>query len=64
MIRTTPRCLLIIAGMLAAGSTLADNHLEARIAQARSAAPDAISAEATIMDSDGTILRSLRLLNL
>ena len=35
---------------------LADGHLEARIAQARSAAPDAISAEATIMDSDGTVL--------
>jgi hypothetical protein len=40
----------------ASGTALADGHLEARIAQARSAAPDAISAEATIMDSDGTVL--------
>ena len=48
--------LLSLTALLGAGSAIADGHLEARIAQARSAAPDAISAEATIMDSDGTIL--------
>lgn len=48
--------LLLCAGLAPFGAALADGHLEARIAQARSAAPDAISAEATIMDSDGTVL--------
>lgn len=44
------------AASLAAAPALGDGHLEARIAQARSAGPNAISAEATVMDSDGTIL--------
>lgn len=56
MNRTTSQSLLLITGILFAGPILADDHLEARIAQARSAAPDAISAQATIMDSDGTVL--------
>ena len=56
MIRMTSLILLTLCGPIAAVTALADDHLEARIAQARSAAPDAISAEATIMDSDGTIL--------
>ena len=56
MNRRVSLCSLFAIGLVSAGQVLADNHLEARIAQARSAAPDAISAEATIMDSDGTIL--------
>lgn len=38
------------------GPAFASDEKAARIAQARSAAPDVISAEATIMDSDGTLL--------
>ena len=50
----------IVAGLVA--STLAipasaDAAREARIARAMSAAPEAISRDATIMDSDGSILR-------
>jgi hypothetical protein len=40
-----------------AGSAAAGNHADEMIKQAMSAAPDSISAQATIMDSDGTILR-------
>ena len=38
-------------------TTLADESAAARIARAMSAAPPSISAEATIMDNDGTVLR-------
>ena len=38
-------------------TALADDSTEALIAQAMSAAPAAVSANATVMDSDGTILR-------
>ncbi len=38
------------------GAALAGDDKADRIAQARSAAPDAISSEATIVDSDGTVL--------
>ena len=43
--------------VVAAGVATADNHAEDLIKQAMSAGPDSISAQATIMDSDGTILR-------
>jgi hypothetical protein len=52
----TSTSLLTVMVFLGPGWASADGHLEARIAQARSAAPDVISADATIMDSDGTIL--------
>ncbi|HET6593590.1 MAG TPA: hypothetical protein VFG48_11785 [Xanthomonadales bacterium] len=42
---------------VASGVATADNHAEDLIKQAMSAGPDSISAQATIMDSDGTILR-------
>lgn len=46
-------CLaLAVTGALCAGE-----NVEATIAQAMSAAPEAVSAEATIMGSDGTVLR-------
>jgi hypothetical protein len=50
---------LLVAFCLAAGSAaaLADEAQAARIARAESAAPDFISKQATIMDSDGTVLR-------
>jgi hypothetical protein len=56
MTRFTTLGLLLATGLVTPLASLADDHVEARIAQARSAAPDAISAEATIMDSDGTVL--------
>ncbi len=46
-----------IACSLLAGSALAEESTEALIARAMSAGPDSISAEATIMNNDGTILR-------
>lgn len=42
---------------VASGVAVAGHHAEDLIKQAMSAAPASISAEATIMDSDGTILR-------
>ncbi|RPH98619.1 MAG: hypothetical protein EHM68_03890 [Lysobacterales bacterium] len=42
---------------LAPACALADESAEAKIARAMSAAPPAISAGATIMDNDGTVLR-------
>ena len=42
---------------LASGAVLAGDSPEDKIARAMSAAPAAVSAEATIMDTDGTILR-------
>jgi len=42
---------------IAWGSAIADHHAEALIKQATSAAPASVSANATVMDSDGTILR-------
>jgi len=45
-------------GLLASSAVIAaDNEMEPRIAKAVSAAPEAISAEATVMLLDGTILR-------
>ena len=44
---------LLLTGTVAA--TAGDNR-EQRIAQARSAAPEIISAQATVLDSDGTLL--------
>jgi hypothetical protein len=43
--------------VIASGVAMAGHHAEDLIKQAMSAAPASISAEATIMDSDGTILR-------
>jgi hypothetical protein len=50
---------LAVAGCLAAitAPALADDATAARIAQAESAAPDFISKQATIMETDGTVLR-------
>ncbi len=44
--------LTLCAGSLAAGETA-----EQKIARAMTAAPEAVSAEATVMDTDGTVLR-------
>jgi len=46
-----------LALALQAGSALADSNTDHLIKQAMSAGPQSISAQATIMDSDGTILR-------
>jgi hypothetical protein len=43
--------------ILRAVAVFADESVDAKIARATSAAPAAISAKATIVDSDGTILR-------
>lgn len=50
---------LLAACCLAASAVpaLADEATDARIAQAESAAPASISKQATIMESDGTVLR-------
>jgi hypothetical protein len=49
---TTASLSLLFAGAVMAGETA-----EEKIARAMSAAPAAVSAEATIMDTDGSILR-------
>ena len=55
--RNSINTTLGFALLLACGSTaFAGDDTAARIAQARSAAPEAISAEATIMETDGTVL--------
>ena len=51
------RLLTLLMGVLTATSIYADESVEAKIARAMSAAPDYVSAEATIMDTDGTLLR-------
>ena len=43
--------------LLASATATAGESAEAKIARAMTAAPAAVSAEATIMDTDGTILR-------
>jgi hypothetical protein len=43
--------------LLASAAATAGDSAEAKIARAMTAAPAAVSAEATIMDTDGTILR-------
>ena len=48
---------LTAAGILASGPGFAGDSAEDKVARAMSAAPAAVSAEATIMDTDGTILR-------
>jgi len=48
--------MISLACVLPAQSFAGDGS-EAKIARAMSAAPDSISAQATIMDSDGTVLR-------
>jgi len=48
----TSGCLI-----LCASNALAAESAEAKIARAMSAAPAAVSGEATIMDSDGTVLK-------
>ena len=40
-----------------AATTVADDTVDAKIARAVSAAPAAVSGKATVMDSDGTMLR-------
>ena len=49
----------IVTGILLAlaGNSFADHHAEDLIKQAMSAAPASVSANATIMNNDGTILR-------
>ena len=42
---------------VASGAATADNHAEDLIKQATSAAPASVSAKATVMNNDGTILR-------
>ena len=42
--------------LLLSGSVMAGESVEDKIERARSAAPAAVSAEATVMDTDGTIL--------
>lgn len=50
--------LVILASAIAAtGLAFAGDSKQAKIERAMKAAPSAISAEATIMDSDGTVLR-------
>jgi hypothetical protein len=51
------KTVLGVAMILASGAAMADGHADELIKQAMSAAPASISAQATIMDSDGTILR-------
>jgi hypothetical protein len=51
------KTVLGVAMILASGAAMADGHADDLIKQAMSAAPASISAQATIMDSDGTILR-------
>jgi hypothetical protein len=46
----------MLGGALPALADDGDGDIAGRIAQARSAAPDFISAEATIMEGDGTVL--------
>jgi hypothetical protein len=52
-------CVTALAGPFAlfAGAAIAGDSAEDKIARAMSSAPPAVSAEATIMDTDGTILR-------
>jgi hypothetical protein len=56
MNRVFSRFCLIAGTLTLVTQSWADQHLDARIAQARSAGPAAISRDATVMDSDGTIL--------
>jgi hypothetical protein len=46
-----------LLSVLLTGTVAAGESAEEKIARAMSAAPAAVSAEATIMDTDGTILR-------
>ncbi|MBT8039166.1 MAG: hypothetical protein KJN78_02885 [Gammaproteobacteria bacterium] len=48
---------LAAVGLLATGSAIAGDSADEKIARAMSAAPAAVSAKATIMDTDGAILR-------
>lgn len=48
---------LSAAGFMTCGLALAGDSPEDKIARAMSAAPAAVSAEATILDTDGTVLR-------
>ena len=49
---------IAVVGLLAgAAATAGENEMEPRIAKALSAAPEAISANATVMLLDGTVLR-------
>lgn len=52
----TARTCLIIGICFGATSVIAEETTESRIAQARSAAPPAISGKATIQEADGTVL--------
>lgn len=56
---TASRSLAVLSslGILLSAGASAGEPVEVKIARAMSSAPAAISAEATIMDSDGTILR-------
>jgi hypothetical protein len=50
--------LLITAGLaVITGAAMADESAETKIERAMSAAPPSVSAEATILDNDGTVLR-------
>lgn len=48
--------VLALSTCLAASVSLAEESKEAKIARARSAAPERISADATVVDIDGTVL--------
>lgn len=49
--------LTIISGLMAPTALLGDETVDAKIKRALSAAPDRISAEATVIDMDGTVLK-------
>jgi len=59
MIMQSPgRCAsAVFLFVLFAGTVAADESAEEKIARAMSAAPAAVSAQATVMDHDGTVLR-------
>jgi len=57
MHRSVTPIACIVSGLLAA-TALAEESTEALIARAASAAPESISAKATIMNNDGTVLRA------
>ena len=54
---TTFLAVTATAAIFHSGMVFAGDSVEAKIARAMSAAPASVSGEATIMDSDGTILR-------
>jgi hypothetical protein len=53
----TLKCLLIMLVSSFLGSAYAEESKQAKIDRAVSAAPESVSAKATVMDVDGTVLR-------